>query len=353
MPARRGSGSSATSLGLPGTDGSESPTRRGSGGSQSTLSDRGEKKSASASASEASDSEDDDEFAALDGLTDAADLAQQQADEQARSGGGQLRLALPKEKLMMIPLHARDKGASSAAEAMAGVTEDVFYELPIVGQSDDAVVSSWVNGMLRPLSFEKLIWDGMILLLLFYTLVAVPLEIVMDSNPSGLWFAWETLTDILFICDVMLNFRTGFMDDQGHEVFDKNKIASNYLGGWFWPDAISAVPFSLLIGAFERSAQADGSGLVKVTKGGRLAKALKGLRMTKLARVLKFAKVGEVLRDIEDSSTSSLHYVFWVRASRPVFCPPRPAPAHLPPTPPAPVPRRPSNSSAAAASPCT
>lgn len=55
----------------------------------------------------------------------------------------------------------------------------------------------------------------------------------------------DLLLDIMFIADILINFRTTYISD-GEIITDPRKIARNYAKGWFVIDAVAAIPFDLI-----------------------------------------------------------------------------------------------------------
>lgn len=56
----------------------------------------------------------------------------------------------------------------------------------------------------------------------------------------------DLMVDLMFIADILINFRTTYVEN-GEVVSDQQKIAINYVKGWFVIDAIAAIPFDLLL----------------------------------------------------------------------------------------------------------
>lgn len=46
--------------------------------------------------------------------------------------------------------------------------------------------------------------------------------------------------------DIVLNFRTTYVDKAGHVVYKPGQIAKNYLTGWFVLDLFAALPFDAM-----------------------------------------------------------------------------------------------------------
>lgn len=51
----------------------------------------------------------------------------------------------------------------------------------------------------------------------------------------------------MFIIDILINFRTTYVNQNEEVVSDPAKIAIHYFKGWFLIDMVAAIPFDLLI----------------------------------------------------------------------------------------------------------
>ncbi|XP_033098473.1 LOW QUALITY PROTEIN: potassium voltage-gated channel protein eag-like [Anneissia japonica] len=98
----------------------------------------------------------------------------------------------------------------------------------------------------------KTIWDWIILMLTFYTAVAVPLNVAFQSKSPGVYVVLviDAIVDIVFFIDVILNFHTTFVEPGGEVVSDPKIIRMNYLRSWFIIDLLSCLPYDV-INAFE------------------------------------------------------------------------------------------------------
>ena len=54
------------------------------------------------------------------------------------------------------------------------------------------------------------------------------------------------LTSVNFFPDILLNFRTTFVNQRGEVVTNSKDIAINYLKTWFFLDLVAALPFDFL-----------------------------------------------------------------------------------------------------------
>lgn len=96
------------------------------------------------------------------------------------------------------------------------------------GYGDDPIVVIDLLGMHR--SNIKLI------------LLLVILAPMSKSIPSSLF-----IVDVMFIIDILINFRTTFVNSNDEVVSHPAKIAVHYFRGWFLIDLVAAIPFDLLL----------------------------------------------------------------------------------------------------------
>ena len=77
--------------------------------------------------------------------------------------------------------------------------------------------------------------------LVLYTLHAAFFFENPDDIHDGM-LAIDDVKDVLFIIDVIINFRSTFLDKKGNEIFDPVDIRQHYLRTWFAIDALAAFP---------------------------------------------------------------------------------------------------------------
>uniref|UniRef100_A0A8C9GMQ7 Voltage-gated inwardly rectifying potassium channel KCNH3 n=1 Tax=Piliocolobus tephrosceles TaxID=591936 RepID=A0A8C9GMQ7_9PRIM len=119
-------------------------------------------------------------------------------------------------------------------------------------------------------------WDGFILLATLYVAVTVPYSVCVSTarEPSaarGPPSVCDLAVEVLFILDIVLNFRTTFVSKSGQVVFAPKSICLHYVTTWFLLDVIAALPFDLLH-AFK----------VNVYFGAHLLKTVRLLRLLRL-----------------------------------------------------------------------
>ncbi|XP_076000072.1 potassium voltage-gated channel subfamily H member 4a [Genypterus blacodes] len=131
-------------------------------------------------------------------------------------------------------------------------------------------------------SVSKALWDWLILLATFYVAVTVPYDVCFVSHDevaehhspvSHSTLASDIAVEMLFILDIILNFRTTYVSPSGQVVYDARSIYLHYCTTWFFVDLIAALPFDLLY-AFN----------ITVTS---LVHLLKTLRLLRLLRLLQ------------------------------------------------------------------
>jgi len=84
----------------------------------------------------------------------------------------------------------------------------------------------------------------MILIFVIYNAVAVPLDAGFPTYKKADWLSYgEVAIDVIFFLDIIYNFRTAYVDDQGNMIRDSKKIAGNYLKSWFSIDVLASIPF--------------------------------------------------------------------------------------------------------------
>ncbi|KAM3717132.1 Potassium voltage-gated channel protein eag [Dirofilaria immitis] len=128
----------------------------------------------------------------------------------------------------------------------------------------------------------KTIWDWSILALTFYTAFIVPYNIAFKTRehpPRGtidMVALMDSIVDVIFFADILLNFHTTFVGPGGEVVIDPNIIRYNYFKSWFVIDLLSCLPYDIFY-MFKHNDERMGS----------LLSALKVVRLLRLGRVAR------------------------------------------------------------------
>uniref|UniRef100_A0AAZ3PS02 Voltage-gated inwardly rectifying potassium channel KCNH2 n=1 Tax=Oncorhynchus tshawytscha TaxID=74940 RepID=A0AAZ3PS02_ONCTS len=134
----------------------------------------------------------------------------------------------------------------------------------------------------------KAVWDWVILLLVIYTAIFTPYTaafLLSDQEGAAMQTCGyscsplnvvDLIVDIMFIVDIIINFRTTYVNNNDEVVSQSQRIAVHYFKGWFLIDMVAAIPFDLLI---YRSGE-ETTTLIGLLKTARL------LRLVRVARKL-------------------------------------------------------------------
>ncbi|KAL6098124.1 kcnh2 [Pungitius sinensis] len=134
----------------------------------------------------------------------------------------------------------------------------------------------------------KAVWDWLILLLVIYTAILTPYSaafLLNDQEEAAMQSCVyscsplnvvDLIVDIMFIIDILINFRTTYVNNNDEVVSHPVRIAVHYFKGWFLIDMVAAIPFDLLI---YRSGE-ETTTLIGLLKTARL------LRLVRVARKL-------------------------------------------------------------------
>lgn len=108
----------------------------------------------------------------------------------------------------------------------------------------------------------KAVWDWLILILVIYTAIFTPYVAAFLLNEvssrggsdNGRMSRYndplniiDLIVDVMFIIDILINFRTTYVNKNDEVVSHPGKIAVHYFKGWFLIDMVAAIPFDLLL----------------------------------------------------------------------------------------------------------
>ncbi|KAI0239899.1 Potassium voltage-gated channel subfamily H member 8 [Lamellibrachia satsuma] len=122
----------------------------------------------------------------------------------------------------------------------------------------------------------KIGWDWLILLCTFYIAIIVPYNAafyLVDGPNRRASIVTDVIVEMLFIIDIILNFRTTYVSKSGQVVYEPKLIAINYIRGLFLLDLLAALPFDVLYASQVNT--------------GTLIHLLKVARLLRLARLMQ------------------------------------------------------------------
>lgn len=151
--------------------------------------------------------------------------------------------------------------------------------------------------LLDPHSSEMYRWDMFIAVLLIYTAIVAPIEVVFSKDLKfNALFYLNRFVDIGFVIDLLIQFRLSYFSSKtGKWVVDTKEIAYHYMRGWFVLDVLATTPWDLISFGIEKmlessspaGAEKDDSSLGTL----KLLRLLKILKLAKLLRLLKSMRI--------------------------------------------------------------
>lgn len=98
----------------------------------------------------------------------------------------------------------------------------------------------------------KTCFDWLILIATFYVAILVPFSASFRDKQNKepiRTISIDVFVEIIFIIDIILSFRTTYVNKKGEVVTNTKSILTHYLKGWFICDLLAALPFDVLYAA--------------------------------------------------------------------------------------------------------
>ncbi|XP_036391139.1 potassium voltage-gated channel subfamily H member 6 [Megalops cyprinoides] len=199
-------------------------------------------------------------------------------------GSDRLRPPSPAEIEIIAPSKVKDRtqNVTEKVTQVLSLGADVLPEYKLQAPR----IHKWTILHYSPF---KAVWDWVILLLVLYTAVFTPYSAAFllndqeDERACGYTCnplnVVDLIVDIMFIIDILINFRTTYVNRNDEVVSHPGRIAVHYFKGWFLIDIVAAIPFDLLIFR-SGSDEPQTTTLIGLLKTARL------LRLVRVARKL-------------------------------------------------------------------
>ncbi|KAH1000795.1 hypothetical protein HUJ04_013085 [Dendroctonus ponderosae] len=186
-----------------------------------------------------------------------------------------------------------------------------------VETSKQSFLKNQLQALFQPtdnkLAMKLFYWDLCMLLLLVANLIILPVAIsFFNDDLSTRWIAFNCLSDTIFLIDIVVNFRTGIMQQDNAEqvILDPKLIARHYLRTWFFLDLISSIPLDYIFLIFNQF-QDYGDSFQFLHAGRalrilRLAKLLSLVRLLRLSRLVRYVSQWEevyILQNLQKKRT--------------------------------------------------
>lgn len=183
------------------------------------------------------DSSDDDATGEDD--TNGAD-----ADSGAPAGGDS---STPFPLARARSLHRRNK--SSTGSQFGSLSS----EFGLLEESVDTIRETLIavlrfftfQSTLEPNARFKVAWDWFLIGLALYNWFFVGWCIAIDPQLGATLYAVDWFVTCCFLLDILITFRTGYVDYSGNEIFDAKLIAVRFVSSLFIVDALAAFPFHI------------------------------------------------------------------------------------------------------------
>ena len=249
---------------------------------------------------------------ALEGNRTVSEDSRTSSEDEAATGNGSALTQSPSvprrrrgslEHIKGSAKSMKAKGSAKASAAKLAVKEAVKRKVEAgfggPGHSFRFVV--------RPHSKFQARWDIAVMVGLLYTAFFTPYQIgYLSEGPDGwtiynveTWwviFALDRLVDVLFISDIVVNFRSGWVDTISERVvFDPNIAAASYVKGWFCIDVMASIPYDIITPLF----------VDRVSNAARLPKILRLFRLFKIVRILKMSRI---IKRYEEGGNMTVQY---------------------------------------------
>ena len=146
--------------------------------------------------------------------------------------------------------------------------------------------------IIHPLSIFRSCWDIGNLIFLLIILWILPMQIfgimAPNSEPDFIKII-NLVTDLWFVVDVYLNFRTCILRGKGtKQICHPAKIRMGYFNSrWFAIDLVSSIPVDIILRLFITDANQN-IGLIQ---------NLKSVKIIRLIRVLKLLRIGRIIKN--------------------------------------------------------
>lgn len=146
-------------------------------------------------------------------------------------------------------------------------------------------------------------WDLIMLIMMMGNLIIIPVGITFFSEQTTTtWLVFNVASDTIFLVDLVMNFRTGIVNEESSEIIlDPKVIKMNYLKSWFVVDFLSSIPVDYIFLIVEKGFDSE------VYK---TARALRIVRFTKILSLLRLLRLSRLIRYIHQWEEVSIHFFF-------------------------------------------
>ena len=163
-----------------------------------------------------------------------------------------------------------------------------------------------VNFMVNPIGHTKLFWDALVIFFVIWNCCSVPYHTALqpkmnctkeelanveytDCYPKASQ-NFDVLVYVIFWFDLLVQSRTGYVNDQQHIVMGQKLALKHYLMGWFLVDFVAAIPFDYISAANSEDGFME-IRLIQLLKLMKIAPLTRGLDKTPYANIFRLTRV--------------------------------------------------------------
>ncbi|KAM9338596.1 potassium/sodium hyperpolarization-activated cyclic nucleotide-gated channel 1 [Symphorus nematophorus] len=144
--------------------------------------------------------------------------------------------------------------------------------------------------IIHPYSDFRFYWDLIMLIMMMGNLIIIPVGITFFSEQTTTtWLVFNVASDTIFLVDLVMNFRTGIVNEESSEIIlDPKVIKMNYLKSWFAVDFLSSIPVDYIFLIVEKGFDSEVYKTARALRIVRFTKILSLLRLLRLSRLIRY-----------------------------------------------------------------
>uniref|UniRef100_A0A8C9QTY3 Potassium/sodium hyperpolarization-activated cyclic nucleotide-gated channel 1-like n=1 Tax=Scleropages formosus TaxID=113540 RepID=A0A8C9QTY3_SCLFO len=144
--------------------------------------------------------------------------------------------------------------------------------------------------IIHPYSDFRFYWDLIMLIMMMGNLIIIPVGITFfTEQTSTTWLVFNVASDTIFLVDLVMNFRTGIVNEESSEIIlDPKVIKLNYLKSWFVVDFLSSIPVDYIFLIVEKGFDSEVYKTARALRIVRFTKILSLLRLLRLSRLIRY-----------------------------------------------------------------
>ncbi|GAQ79653.1 K+-channel ERG and related proteins [Klebsormidium nitens] len=155
---------------------------------------------------------------------------------------------------------SRSEDQSSIHSGKTGSSSGAGDSHSHYGRSTEKSPQGVLLPLIHPYSRARRDVNVLVAVCLLYVAIVLPYEFCFNVHVKGYWLIADSIVTVIFLLDVLVNFRTGFVLKGKREVKDglrilmpakivmePRAIARRYVKGWFTIDFLSSFPWDFLL----------------------------------------------------------------------------------------------------------